>query len=372
MGFCYEITKCSRQRTQQYHLLRLFDFLIAPSVGLIPSLEEPFMRIQNNSLAKIGTEPRHRQLQAPCVSAGLRRSLRMSENSGPDRAAMAHSSHSYEYHSPLIIGLVSDPARSPNKHVGALLRNWRTTRRLSQLDLALETGISSRHLSYLETGRAQPSRDMVLRLAVALQVPLSERNALLLAAGFAPLYRQTSLDALEMNHAKRAVEFTLAQQEPYPAIVVDQHWNILMRNHGATRFMALFPECNLPGPPNGIRLLFHPEGLRPFIENWEDLAARLIQRVHRETATNPSDEPMRTLLEELLAYPGVPSRWLIPNLEKPPEPFLTIDYRRDDLKIRLFSTIATFGTAQDLTLHGLRIESFFPADEATRAILTAL
>jgi len=253
-----------------------------------------------------------------------------------------------------------------------LLRHWRTSRRLSQLDLALDTGISSRHLSYLETGRAQPSRDMVLRLAVALQVPLSERNALLLAAGFAPLYRQTSLDALEMNHARRAVEFTLAQQEPYPAIAVDQHWNILMRNRGATRFLALFPECNPPGPSNALRLLFHPEGLRPFIENWNDLAARLILRVHREAAANPSDEVMKALLEEFLAYPGVPSRWLVSNIEKPPEPFLTIDYHRGDLKIRLFSSIATFGTAQDLTLSGLRIESFFPADEATRAILTAL
>jgi transcriptional regulator with XRE-family HTH domain len=259
---------------------------------------------------------------------------------------------------------------NPAQHIGHLLRRWRTARRLSQLDLALETGISSRHLSYLETGRAQPSRDMVLRLSVALQVPLSERNALLLAAGFAPLYRQTSLDALEMNYARRAVDFTLAQQEPYPALVVDQHWNILMMNKGTTRFMALFPECKVPGPPNAIRLLFHPQGLRPFIENWNDLAARLLQRVHRELATNPSDELMKAFLEELLSYPGVPSRWLVPNLEKPPEPFLTLDYRRDDFKIRLFSAIATFGTAQDLTLQGLRIESFFPADEATRAFLT--
>jgi len=212
---------------------------------------------------------------------------------------------------------------------------------------------------------------MVVRLAVALQVPLSERNALLLAAGFAPLYRHTSLDALEMNYARRAVEFTLAQQEPYPALVVDQHWNILMRNRGALRFIAFFPECNVPGTPNGLRLLLHPQGLRPFIENWDDLAVRLIQRIHREAAANPSDDLMKALLAECLAYPGLPSRWLVPNLEKPPEPFLTIDYRRNDLKIRLFSSIATFGTAQDLTLHGLRIESFFPADDATRAIFTA-
>jgi len=168
------------------------------------------------------------------------------------------------------------------RHVGELLRHWRTARRLSQLDLALEAGISSRHLSYVETGRAERSREMVLRLAVALQVPLGERNALLLAGGYAPVYRQTGLDALEMGQARSAVEFILAQQEPYPAIVVDRLWNILMTNGGTKRFFALFPESHPPGTPNAMRTLLHPAGLRPYIENWEDLAARLLQRLHRE------------------------------------------------------------------------------------------
>jgi len=212
---------------------------------------------------------------------------------------------------------------------------------------------------------------MLLRLAGALQVGLGERNALLLAAGYAPLYRQSKLDAPSMEEARRAVEFILNQQEPYPAFVVDRYWNMFMTNGGLRRFLALFPECDLPGPANSIRLVFHPKGLRPFIEDWENLAARLIQRVHREAAANPGDRTMREFLEELLGYPGVPSRWRMPDLDRPPEAFLTIDYRRNGSRLRLFSMITTFGTPQDVTLQELRIECFFPADEATRAFLIA-
>lgn len=212
---------------------------------------------------------------------------------------------------------------------------------------------------------------MVLRLAEALQVPLRERNALLLAAGYAPLYRQTGLDTPEMEAARHAVELLLAKQEPYPATVVDRHWNTLMTNTGTRRFLALFPECASVTPRNGIRLVFHPQGLRPFIENWESVAARLIQRVHREAAANPSDETMKSFLEELLGYPGVPSRWRMMDLDGAPPPFLTINYRRKNRTLRLFSTITTFGTAQDIALQELRIECFFPADAATRSVLTA-
>jgi transcriptional regulator with XRE-family HTH domain len=245
-------------------------------------------------------------------------------------------------------------------------------RRLSQLDLALDAEISTRHLSYVETGRAQPSREMVLRLAEALQVPLRERNALLLAAGFAPLYRNTRLDTPEMDEARRAVELILEQQEPFPAIVVDRYWNTLMANDGTRRFFALFPECASVRPENGVRLVFHPRGLRPFIENWETVAARIIQRVHREVAANPSDETMRAFLDELLGYPGVPSRWRILDLEGPPPPLLTINYRHEGRLLRLFSMITTFGRPQDIALQELSVECFFPADETTRAVLAAL
>jgi transcriptional regulator with XRE-family HTH domain len=254
--------------------------------------------------------------------------------------------------------------------LGELLRHWRAARRVSQLDLALGADVSARHLSCVETGRSQPSRDMVLRLAEALQVPLRERNALLLAAGYAPVYRETGLDAPEMAEARRAVEIILAHHEPYPAIVLDRHWNLLRANAATGRFLALFPECDVPGHPNAMRLLFHPHGLRPFVESWEGLAGRLIQRLHREAAGGTSDAATRTLLEELLAYPGVPSRWRTPELDRPPAPLMTVVYRREGRTLSYFSTITTFGTPQDVTLQELRIESFFPADDATRAALS--
>jgi transcriptional regulator with XRE-family HTH domain len=243
---------------------------------------------------------------------------------------------------------------------------------LSQLDLALEAEISTRHLSYVETGRAQPSREMVIRLSEALQVPLRERNALLLAAGFAPFYGHTGLDAAELDDARRAIELILEQQEPFPAVVIDRYWNTLLENAGTTRFLGLFPGCASIRPRNGVRFVFHPKGLRPFIENWETVAARIIQRVHREAIANPSDETMRAFLDELLSYPDVPSRWRMLDLDEAPPPLLTINYRQQGRYFRLFSTIATFGSPQDVSLQEMRIESFFPADEPTRLALTAL
>ena len=152
----------------------------------------------------------------------------------------------------------AESARSaPAGHVGPLLRQWRAARRVSQLDLALDADVSSRHLSFVETGRAQPSRDMVLRLAEALEVPLRERNALLLAAGYAPLYRETGLGAPEMVDARHAVEFILAQQEPYPAIVVDRHWNLLLANEATHRFLAMFLDAPPVGTPNAMRRKKH-------------------------------------------------------------------------------------------------------------------
>jgi transcriptional regulator with XRE-family HTH domain len=254
---------------------------------------------------------------------------------------------------------------------GALLRRWRTVRRVSQLELALDADISTRHLSCVETGRAQPSREMVLRLADALQIPLRERNTLLLAAGYAPHYRQTRLDAPEMEAARQAVDLLLRQQEPYPGIVIDRYWNTLRMNSGMRHFLGRFPICDSVKPHNGVRFVFHPKGLRPFIENWESVAARIIQRVHREVAANPSDETMKCFLEELVGYPDVPSRWHVLDVDGPPPPFLTLNYRWKSSMLRFFSTFTTFGSPQDVALQEMRIESFFPADEATRAELMA-
>lgn len=253
-----------------------------------------------------------------------------------------------------------------------MLRRWRNVRRISQLNLSLDADISMRHLSCLETGRARPSREMIVRLAEALQIPLRERNALLLAAGYAPLYRDTGLDAPNLEAARRAVELFIAQLEPNPVLVLDRHWNTLRMNAGAKRFLALFPGCDSGTPHNGVRLVFDPQGLRPFIENWDVVAARIIRRVHREVVDNPSDETMKRFLEELLSYPDVPSRWRMLDLDVSPPPFLTINYRWKNSSLRVFSALTTLGTPLDVALQELRIESFFPADEATRVVVNRL
>lgn len=213
---------------------------------------------------------------------------------------------------------------------------------------------------------------MVLRLAEALEVPLRERNSLLLAAGYAPLYRHDDLDAPELEAARRAVELQMAQLEPYPVLVLDRYWNTLRMNAGAKRFLGLFPGCDSGTPHNGVRLVFDPQGLRPFIENWEVIAARIIRRVHREAADNPTDETLKRFLEELLSYPGVPSRWQMPDWDGAPPPFLTLDYRWKNSTLRLFSVLTTLGTPLDVALQELRIETFFPADEATGTVVNRL
>jgi transcriptional regulator with XRE-family HTH domain len=268
----------------------------------------------------------------------------------------------------------ADPSATirPNGKFGVLLRHWRNVRRVSQLDLSLDAEISTRHLSCVETGRAQPSREMVLRLAEALQVPLRERNALLLAAGYAPLYRHTGLNTPELEAARHAVDLFIAQLEPNPVIVLDRYWNTLKMNAGAKRFLALFPGCDSGTPHNGPRLVFDPEGLRPFIENWDVVAARILRRVHREAADNPSDETLKRFFEELLSYPGVPSRWRILDLDGTALPFLTINYKWKNSTLRVFSALTTLGTALDVSLQELRIETFFPADEATRTVMHRL
>jgi transcriptional regulator with XRE-family HTH domain len=243
---------------------------------------------------------------------------------------------------------------------------------VSQLDLALDANISTRHLSCLETGRAQPSREMVLRLAEALQVPLRERNALLLAAGYAPIYRATSLDAPELQPARQAVEIFATQLEPNPVLVMDRYWNTLKMNAGAKRILALFPGCDSGTPHNGPRLVFDTKGLRPFIENWEAVAARIIRRVHREAADNPSDRKLTAFLEELLSFPDVPSRWRSLDFGDTAPPYLTLNYRWKNSTLRWFSTLTTLGTPMDVSLQELRIETLFPADDATRTMMNHL
>lgn len=253
---------------------------------------------------------------------------------------------------------------APDADVGTLLRHWRTARRLSQLELALDASISSRHLSYVETGRARPSREMVLRLADALEVPLRERNALLIAAGFAPRYFETGLAAPEMARMRDAIELILRQQEPYPAFVLDRHWNILMANQAAPRCTRFLLDAE-PAEGNMLRLCLHPNGVRRMMVSWEETAGDLIRHLHHQIAASPLDEPVKALLAEVLAYPGIPEHWRTRDVAMAPTPLLTTVFRKGDVELRFFSTITTFGTPHDVTLEELRIECSFPADEAT-------
>lgn len=246
--------------------------------------------------------------------------------------------------------------------IGELLQYWRTLRNLSQLALAHEAGVSPRHLCFLETGRARPSREMVLLLAGVLDVPLRERNALLLAAGFAPVYSAAALDAPGLAAVRAALDAILRKQEPHPAVVMDRHWNLVDSNQAARRFFGfLLGKDGPPGPPNVLRLMFHPRGLRPHVSNWEEVAEALLQRVQREAVGRVQDEPTARLLDEILAYPGVPRQLRRPSLQAPLLPMVPVRFAKKGKTFAFFSTVTTLGTAQDVTLQELRIECFFPA-----------
>lgn len=257
-------------------------------------------------------------------------------------------------------------ARRPRSSVGSLLQGWRRTRHLSQLALAAEAEISSRHLCFIETGRANPSREMVLLLASVLDVPLRERNALLLAAGFAPVYQESNMDGPELAAVRRALDAILGQQEPFPAVVMNRSWDIVRTNGAATRFFGLLLGARAAaGPANVLRMMFDPRGLRPFVANWEAVAEALVHRVHREAVGGVPDAPTRALLAEILRFPGVPAAWHTAR-PAPVLPVVPVRFRKGELELDFFSTVTTLGTPQDITVQELRIECFFPADERTQ------
>jgi transcriptional regulator with XRE-family HTH domain len=255
--------------------------------------------------------------------------------------------------------------------VGELLRDWRRRRRLSQLDLSLEAGVSSRHLSFVETGRAKPSRELVLHLAEQLDVPLRERNALLLAAGFAPVFGEHPLDDEAMAPVRAALETILASQEPFPALVVDERWNLVTANRPAMEAMADAvgdPALLAPGA-NALRATLHPDGIAPRIVNLAEYSADLLARLHRQAVLS-ADPSLRALYEELAAYPGV--RAGSPIVTTPAAHlFMPLRLRALGAELSLFNTITTFGTALDVTIAELTIESLFPADAATAETLRA-
>ena len=255
---------------------------------------------------------------------------------------------------------------------GALLKQWRDHRSFSQLELALTSQVSQRHISFLESGRAKPSQEMILQLATVLEIPFRQQNLMLSAAGFAPIHTETNLSAPEMTSVCKAINFMLSQQEPYPAIVIDRYWNLLLANQGANRFLNIFidPEklqtlfC-INGKINLMRFTFDPQGLRPFIVNWEELAGHLLQRVYREANSSIESEQSASLFEELMSYPDASNLWKNLSHSAQHTLLLTMHLKKNDLNWQFFSTIATLGTPYDITLQEIRIECIFPANEET-------
>lgn len=250
-----------------------------------------------------------------------------------------------------------------------LLKTWRSKRRLSQLELALQSGVSQRHLSFLESGRAKPSRTMIMQLSESLEVPLRERNDWLVAAGFAPMFRARPLDDPQMTQIMSAVRLMLKNHEPYPALAVDRAWNIRLSNQpfenlGTILGPDLWQRLG-GGERNLMRLFFHPNGVRPWVKNWTSIAPLLWHRAQREAETLGGTE-MKAILSDLAQYQDAETLWSAEDAAL--VPVLPLTMEKDGLHVSFFTVIATFGTAQDVTADELRIESFFPADEATERL----
>jgi len=253
--------------------------------------------------------------------------------------------------------------------VGTLLRDWRQRRRLSQLDLAVEADVSTRHLSYVETGRASPSREMLMRLAERLDVPLRERNTLLTAAGFAPMYRERSLDDPSLAAAREAVDLVLRGHEPFPALAIDRHWTMLAHNRSVPLLMAGLDAALAAPPVNVLRLSLHPDGLAPRIVNLGQWREHVFARLRQQIAAS-ADPVLVELLHELESFPAPASD---DSNAPPPPPFaVPLQLRTETGVLSFIGTTTVFGTPVDITLAELALETFFPADAATAAALRGL
>jgi transcriptional regulator with XRE-family HTH domain len=253
--------------------------------------------------------------------------------------------------------------------LGKLLRHWRETRNRSQMALSMDAGVSQRHLSFIEIGRSVPSRETLIGIASALDVPFRDRNTLLLAAGYAPMYADTEWNEQEMGRLTQALQRMLRQHEPFPAVVMDRYWNVRLANSAAPRFFNLFVDLEArPKPRNLLHLMFDPAGMRPFIANWEEVAQTLIQRIYREAVGRFVDEKSHELVAALLAYPGTKSEWRTPRPGRVSDvPVIPITFVKDGQALSYFSMITTAATPQTVASQELRIESMFPLDDATEA-----
>jgi transcriptional regulator with XRE-family HTH domain len=253
--------------------------------------------------------------------------------------------------------------------VGPLLRAWRTARKKSQLALAMEAGISGRHLSFLETGRSSPSREMVLTLAEALGVPLRERNTLLEAAGFAAVYRETALDATAMSEVRAALSHILAASEPNPTFVVNRRYDMLLTNDAGLQLLTFFAP-SWRGKNNMALLVLSPDGLRPSLENWAEVAGKVVRRLRGELSTAANRDPAdQAILEQTIAAEAELHRAGAVEPTRPPSILVPVRLRRGEVALEMFTTITTVGTPLDITLQELRIETLFPASAEARAAL---
>jgi transcriptional regulator with XRE-family HTH domain len=255
--------------------------------------------------------------------------------------------------------------------LGDLLRDWRQRRRMSQLDLACEADISTKHLSFLETGRSTPSRDMLLRLAETLDIPLRERNVMLVAAGYAPMFRERSIDDPGLRIARRSIDLILQAQEPFPALAVDRHWTLVAANKAVSHLIAGVDSFLMIEPVNVLRLSLHPAGLAPRVANLAQWRRHVIARLRRQIDLT-GDPVLNGLLEEIRDYPpppGQPSRQPAPDYDGVAVPFQLVTI---DGTLSFLSTTTVFGTPVDITLSELAIESFFPADAATADLMRRL
>lgn len=274
--------------------------------------------------------------------------------------------------------LAASPALPPQPDMfGPMLRTWRRRRGASQLALALQSGVSQRHVSFLESGRARPSREMVVQLTTALDVPLRQRNAMLLAAGFAPVYRETNLAAPELTPVRQAIDRILKKHEPYPAIVIDRLWNLQQANEAAQAFTVFLFEGPPPPPPPGkapnvLQWLLDAKALRSKIANWEEVARHLVSTTYAEILADGGEPTALAYIEEVMAYPDVPASFRKVRFEERPSPILTVDYIVGGKSLSVFTTIATLGTPQDITLQEVRVECFFPADDRSNALFKSL
>ncbi|HZP27569.1 MAG TPA: helix-turn-helix domain-containing protein [Acidimicrobiia bacterium] len=268
--------------------------------------------------------------------------------------------------------MASAPATvGPRPGVGPLLRDWRVRRRRSQLDLALGVGVSARHLSFVETGRSRPSPELVLAVADELDVPLRERNTLLLAAGYAPRYGETPLDAAGMARVRTSLQRMLDSHDPYPGVVIDRLWNVVLANRAAGLLTAGLPDALLGPPPNVFRVCLHPDGLASRTRNFAEWSSYLLGQLHRLTVLT-GDAELRSLADEVAAYPNVgPVRDWRHAARDEPQLLVPVRVVAGDDELSMFTTLTTFGTPQDITLAELSVELFYPADDASDALLRA-